>query len=585
MEDIEAAKSTLTLKDESTTPAGLYTPTPQEVEMWGWLESAANESERVREDEAEFSKFDSALNIFYGKHWPKTMPSYRPPIVANELRTLILSEASDLSESQLRIYVSRNKNTQGRDAKAERAFRAVWARNFVDLELLYACMWSLIVGTGFIDVQWDSAAANGMGDVVVEHRDPRTVLPDPDAVNDIKWNMVIKETVMDLYDVRRLFPIKGMYVKPEDRYSAKERAGSFSPEGPRTSYYSGPLYSSSIFQTSTLGFKKSRARILDAVFRDPAMESVVEEELDSEGTPRLDENGNKILVSREKALYPFARRVVGCNGVILWDGPYNYRDFGLLRVILEPALGRFWSNGFVQQTEQLQLAANKMLSAQVENAIRLNNGLVVAIGNTGLDWESFASIPAQVLQINANSEVKIVYPPPMPPDMVQAPERMLALQRRLLGFSEPRTGQAGRGNISADLTETEIAQSQSTTRLRARMLYNVVQRLAEMIFARMAMGYTTPRTIPAVEGQSYEPVNWEPLEKPEEYSVYVDPASFAVMSKTMLKRLGSMLFRMQAIDRKSLLETIEWPNWESVAGRMDKAAAAAAMMKAQSKKK
>src|SRR5574337_1570462 len=117
--------------------------------------------------------------------------------------------------------------------------------------------------------------------------------------------------------------------------------------------------------------------------------------------------------------------------------------------------------------------------------------MIVATTDTGLDFESFASIPGQMVQINPGSQFQVQYPPPMPPDMIQFPFKMLELQRQVLSFSPARAGQGGRGNVSAELTETEIAQAQGPTRLAGRMLYYTVQRLATMIFARMAQGYTT----------------------------------------------------------------------------------------------
>jgi len=99
----------------------------------------------------------------------------------------------------------------------------------------------------------------------------------------------------------------------------------------------------------------------------------------------------------------------------------------------------------------------------------------------------------------------------------------------------------------------------------------------------MAQGYTTERFIPAVEGEQYEPVLWKPLPDPARYAIYVDPASFSVMSKMMLRRLGLALFKMRTIDRASLLSILDWPAWPEVSSRMDKADAAAFQAKLQMK--
>lgn len=556
-------------------------PGPDHARTWDWLVNLAIESDRVRRKEANFDQFDQRLDIFYGKHWPETIPSFKPPIVVNELRTLILQEASDLSESQLRIYVMKDPQKGGRDEQAERALRALWVSQEVDQKILTEVVWALVLGTGFLRVQWDPDAEGGIGDVVVKDLDPRFVLPDPDAMNDQSMAYIITEQFMDLGEIRRMFPVAGMLVKPEEAFSLRSGA-RISQEPSSWGIYQGPMTSSgSLLGTGIEGYKKARARVLDCLLRDDSAESVVEFKEKPDGTPFLDENGNQVLVQKLRARFPNGRRIIGANGVILFDGdnPNPGGDFGILRVVLEPTLARFWGQGFVQQTSQLQVAADKLMSSVVENAIRLNNGIVKMTTTTGLDIENFAGIPGQVVTINPGSTFEIMYPPPMPPDMVQAPWRMLDMQRRILGFPDVRDGRAGRGNVSAELTETDISQAMGLTRLRSRMIYGVVRRLAEMIFARMAYGYTTRRVIPAVEGEEFKPVIWEPIPNPERYRTYVDPHSFQVMSRTMLKRLGLALFKLRGIDRGSLLETLGWPDWQRVSNRMAEGEKQAAQLK------
>lgn len=580
--------------NQKATPTD-HDPSANEDRLWAWMEQAADSAARAKRDIAGFDKFQDWLDLYSGKHYPDTMPSYRPPVVANELRTLVLSEASDLSDAGLRIYVMRDPQSRGRDEQAERALRAIWVRQQVDLKLVEAVVWYFITGVGFLRVLWDPDAYYGYGDVVVEALDPRVVLPDPDAPDDQKWLYVGLESVLDLAEIKRLFPTTSWKVKPDDQYSVKEthdvgsRYGTgYAPAGLTPSYpYAGPLADSSLLLHAYPGYKKARARVLSFFVRDDTLETVVEPLTDPDGKPLLDENGNQRFQEIRRLKYPGGRYIVGANGAILVDSPNPNPggDFGILRVVLEPTLGRFWGTGFTQQTGELQLSADKLLSSMVENAIRLNNGIVVVRGNTGVDWETFSGIPGQIVQLGRDGDFDIKYPNPMPPDMVQAPWRLLDLQRRILGFPDPRTGLGGRGNVSPELTETEIAQSQGMTRLRAKYLYHTVQRLAEMIFARMAWGYTVERVIPAVEGERFEPVVWQPIERPERYAVYVDPASFQVMSRSMLRRLSLALYRLGLIDRRAALEVLGWPDWESVADRLDKAEQLAAAAKLESKRR
>lgn len=571
-----------------TTPTETPQPSESESRLWEWMEQAAAESNRVRRHDADFDKFERWLDVYHGRHFPEAMPSYRPPVVVNELQTLMLNEASDLSDALFRVYVIRDPRTGERDKQAEKALRALWTREQIDLRLIEAIVWAELGGTGFLRVGWNPDSYYGLGDVSIEALDPRFVLPDPDAMDDRTWQFVATETVLDLATLRRLFPQKAHLIKPDDKYSERHGMGDQAPTGLQPTYpYQGPLSVGNSLLGGYPGYKKARVRTLDFHVRDDSLETVVEQARDPQDKELRDENDNPILAEIRRMKYPRGRRMVGANGIILYDGQNTNPggDFGILRVVLEPALAKFWGTGFIQKTGELQLAADKLASAVVENAIRLNNGIVKSIGNTGLDWETFSSIPGQIVQINRDSNFEIMYPPAMPPDMVQAPWRMLDMQRRILGFPDPRTGTSGRGNVSPELTETEISQSQGVTRLRAKMLYHTVQRLAEMIFARMAFGYTSERAIPLSDGAQFDPAVWKPIEDPSKYSVYVDPSSFQVMSKSMLRRLAVALYRMGVIDRRAALDTIGWPDAEAIAKRMDEADRAAAMAKLQAQRK
>ena len=58
---------------------------------------------------------------------------------------------------------------------------------------------------------------------------------------------------------------------------------------------------------------------------------------------------------------------------------------------------------------------------------------------------------------------------------------------------------------------TGISQTEQARALVERLPGCVVQRLAEMIFSRMAYGYVVPRVIPTVDNEKFTPVRWTPV--------------------------------------------------------------------------
>jgi hypothetical protein len=68
-------------------------------------------------------------------------------------------------------------------------------------------------------------------------------------------------------------------------------------------------------------------------------------------------------------------------------------------------------------------------------------------------------------------------------------------------------------------------------------------------------------------------MNWE------RYAVHVDPNSFQVQSKTMLKRLYLALAKMNRVPNEDLLRMLEIPGYKEIAERQQQEMALAAAAK------
>jgi hypothetical protein len=135
--------------------------------------------------------------------------------------------------------------------------------------------------------------------------------------------------------------------------------------------------------------------------------------------------------------------------------------------------------------------------------------------------------------------------------------------------------------VAAELAETEISQSMGMTRLRGRLLYQSVQSAVQMVFARMAQFYTTPRHLPYIEGGDLKGIQWEPVARPQDYIVHVDPDTFNVQSQTMMQRLYLALAKMGKMPDARLFRALKIPDADVVAGELKEQMAlqAAANMK------
>ena len=97
------------------------------------------------------------------------------------------------------------------------------------------------------------------------------------------------------------------------------------------------------------------------------------------------------------------------------------------------------------------------------------------------------------------------------------------------------------------------------------MLYQSVQKAVAMLFARMGQFYSTPRHLVFPDQGDLKSIKWEPVPKPEEYTVHVDESSFQVRSKTMMQRLAIGLAKMGKLPDARLLKILEFPDADAIA--------------------
>ena len=524
-----------------------------EADVVEWVEGLYDDASKSKDDQCDPRTWDDDLSTFWGEMWQGSIPSYKPRIVVNEIKSLLLQELSDLTDSRLMIYVQKSKGSTERDKGVEQSIQTYWTREFCDLTVLMAALDAMIYPLGFLQTGWDPFAKDGQGEVIFKHRDPRTVFPDGDAEDDDTLRYFCLEDIMDLVEIRKLWPETGRRVTAEADWSTKVADTQQRPGPKAGSGYTGPLYSKTGMSGSA-GYIKARARLLTCVVQDDEQE----EELNEVAG---------VLRQVNKYKYPHRRMIQIANKRVLYDDdcPYHYAPI-LTRVMMQPAVHSYWpAQSLVGEFAEIQKTANKADSMVAENMLRLNAGMILADADSGINPKTFGNIPGMVYLIKPGSKVAVNYPTPMPADMVGAGERFRGMIRSTMGYPTSRTGAGTHGNVAAELAETEISQAMGLTRLRGRLLYQSVQRAVAMIFARMGQFYSTPRHLVFPDQGDLKSIKWEPVPKPEEYTVHVDESSFQVRSKTMMQRLAIGLAKMNKLPDARLLKILEFPDADAIA--------------------
>lgn len=491
--------------------------------------------------------------------------TFRPQVQIPQLQTLVLNEATDITDASIKVYIT---NDGKRDNDREKYYQANWRQGCYNNRILESIIWAMLCNLGYLQVGFSPSARRGKGTTWLESRDPETVNPDPFCKNDADWSWVQWWDWLYIDEVRRRWPEKGRLVRP--RYYA----GGADPYGQVDTNLDYPEYSPLSNQGNEPEkkiFRDNRVRVRNTFLFDNTREKV-------EAYAGSDSEARGLVHPRFGYKYPDGRWLTDCNDIILADGnnwcpqlPDDERGtFPLVRVAAMPTISNFWGPAPIDLSRSLQNLGERIYTQLFENIVRINNGVIVFKENTGLDPNSIGWLPGEVLVIKNNSDPPTVVPiTPMPQHMITVPASLFALQKELQGFSEARQGQSGGGNVSPDLFDATLWQSHYQTRLRGRLLSESLQRLAQIIwgvdarYRNIADRVFVPNE--AKEGMSI--AEWEPIDAGslDKYDAHLDPGSLQVVSAGAMRSVVMALSKSGMIPTKTVLETFSIPNSAEIA--------------------
>lgn len=541
-------------KKEETTPASRL------ITQLDTLESL---SANFREDLFGSNWFED-IREFYNLTLNSSLyPSFRPPVAIPQFQTLAITEGSDLADMNPKIYITKGSS---RVKERETALQSEWRDAYVNNQLMLAAIWSMLNGNGYIQVGFDPYARGGLGRAWVRMRDPETVFPDPAATSEQDWNYL--QIVDRVYPevVHERFPITSRSIaappptilQPSDEYQQRRA---------RLRVLPGPMSVRNPIQEKPQMSSDGRVRLRYTWLFDGQTVDVVQEKAGtSVPTDELIDSA-----ARFKLKYPNGRLVVDCEGSILYDGDNNLpsRSFGLVRIMGLPALNSFYAPPPLRFTRTLQTIAEKLYTQFYENVVRCNNGIWFIEDACGISADDFGGIPGEVRVINTGSKVpEFRSPQALPAQVLEIPKTLLALQRELMGFTPPRQGESGKGNIGVDLFDAAVFQSQSMTRMRAKLMAESVYRIAQQLFALMAT-YYKDYEYPDFS-KEFEMKKWERIANPEEFMLYLDPASVRPISQAAMQKMIPVLRKEGLLDARTALEELDIPGSGEIAEHLEK---------------
>ena len=517
-----------------------------------------SKTQRDKELGAEWSR--EVRDLYNVDTEPSSYPSFQPRMSIPQMQSLILNEATDITDATPIPYITLG---DGRDKERERYFQANWAAGFYNNRLLEASLWSLYTNMGYLQVGFDPLARRGRGNTWVESRNPAMTFVDPYCSRDDLASWWVLEDWRYIDWVRWKFPA-GYLVKPH--YVSETEPGSIADVSLEYPEYS-PLSTTGTAPMQRI-FRDNRVRVRTLFCLDSARERIK----DYAGSHNM--AADLVSEPRWEFKYPDGRWIIESEGIILADSnnwcpklPDDERNtWPLVRIQGTPALHNVYGPAPMRFTKTLQALSERLYSQLFENCARLNNGVIVIKSNTGLVASDIGWMPGEILTIHPQADVpQVITPPAFPPQFFQAPQVLLALQKELMGYGQTRQGEIQPGNISADLFDATLWQSQGLTRMRTRLLAEPLQRLAQLVFYIEARYRITSDKRVDQSAKTFGFTTWEPTSRWFDYDIELDKGSLKMLSAAGLRTVVAALSKANMLPTETVLESFGVPHSQEIA--------------------
>jgi hypothetical protein len=583
-----------------------YQPTPEEESALKLANSLYEKNKKYRK---QYDKdWLDNYKFFRGKQWKEQRPSYRHSEVVNMVFSAIQSTVPIQLDSRPRLeYLPQNpKNVEFAEIINQVA-ESDWIKHNWLMEVAEILYDSNFYGAGLGCMEFDPDADYGIGAIDFHSADPMYCFPDTRAknVNKKARNFIYAEPE-EVEVLKGKYPEKAAFFKPDLQDLLQGNKQDLDQVR-----FKSPLDTKVTIEGSSAYEIGDVAKCLKITAYIKSNE-YIEEEKDGPVNP---DTGVKEKLYQQKKKYPNGRKIVIAGGVVCEDGPIPYDDglFPYARYLNYILPREFWGMSEIEQLKGPQKIFNKLLSFALDIYTLMGNPIWVVESTSGLDTDNVFNVPGGILEIEPGTNVRRE-------GGVDVSPTLLSLVDRLRNWFNETSGatDVSRGVEPQDITAGVAIQAlqeaaQTRVRQKSRNLDAFLQDLGALYLSRVFQFYSSPRIVRVTQNENAhkyfrfhvetqldadgnailndagDPVrvakvtpydhnpdtNQHTELGTKEYlieggfDVRVSTGSSLPFAKVEKTNLAVTLFKLNAIDRTELLKSVEYPNWETVAQRMD----------------
>ncbi len=588
----------------------LYEPSDEDKKA---IKLAEKIFERNKKARAQYDqKWVDYYHIFRGKQWKEQRPSYRHSEVINLVfRTLQSSIPIQLDTHPKFEYLPQEPQDQAFSEIMNKLAEADWTKHNWGESLIEVVWDSNLYGTGLSSM----LAKDFLGRMVINYSstDPFYCFPDPEAkdVNKDVSNMgystqaasFVYAEPMDVRKIKKKYPAVKDYIKPDVQDLLKG-----SKTDTQAIRFRSPIDSKVILEgTPSIDLVNKEQALLVTVYLSPEYcEEDFEETRQDTVDPETGVPGPPEFV--QKATYPNGRKIVTCNGVLCEDVDQGYDDaqFPFDRYANYTLPREFWGMSEVEQLEGPQKTFNKVVSFVLDVMTLMGNPVWLIPTSAGIDTENMVNKPGLNVEYDGERPPERLPGVQLQPYVMELVDKMSQWFDGVAGTQDVTRGITAPGVTAASAISSLQEAAQTRIRQKTRNMDYYLQGVGQKYASRVLQFYTVPQVYRLTNDQgaaNYFKMHVEPYDHPTDGQMYrihyqpftedgqIDPdqkVSFETRGKLDCKvstgsslpfakdQLENKLFAMfdrGIIDNEEVLKRSDYPNYEAVMQRMQKAAA------------
>ena len=580
-----------------------YQPTDAEKKTIKMVEKLFS---RARKHRKTYDKdWPHFYKMFRGKQWKEQRPSYRHSEVINMIFTAIQSDVATQMDSRPKIeYIPREPSDFELAQILTEIADSDWERNNWLMDLTEAVYDSRFYGTGFPSVGYDPDADLGAGAITFESKDPFYQYPDPNArdVNK-KSRYHVEAEPKDVELIKKMHPKHAEFIKADlVDLMAQEKMDLGADRFKAHNTDLGPMLGTD--EAGPGSMARDQALYITAYLLDDEYE----EEKKELREPGVDDV--KVEYT-QKLKYPQGRKICMAGGVLLSDGPIPFEDkrFPFARLVCYILPREFWGMGDVEQLESPQKIFNKLVSFSLDVLTLMGNPVWIVDDAAGIDTDNLINRPGLVIEKAAGSEVRREEGVQLQPFVLQLIDRMKTWFDDISGNNDVSRGASTDGVTAASAINSLQEAAKTRVRQKARNLDACLQDIGQMYAARVFQFYDSPRVFRITNSEGaqkyfkfhvdnrqmedgstrkiavvqdfqqpgqvlgspggYQMPREIPVTDATRFDVKVSTGSSLPAAKSERINMAFKTFEAGAIDEPALLETIDYPNWQSIWARVE----------------